>query len=126
MVSLVGRLRKAGVPILVGTDGYGLERVRELELGRQAGRSNAAALQTAMIVPGARHSLIRQDGRGQSAAARSADAPDCWPWTRIAILGYGRANLIFGAEGHRAARELVSNTVLSRALASPSTPASLP
>ena len=37
MVGLVGRLHKAGVRIVAGTDGYGLELVRELELYQQAG-----------------------------------------------------------------------------------------
>ena len=37
--------------IVAGTDGYGLELVRELELYQQAGLSNAEALQTATIVP---------------------------------------------------------------------------
>ena len=51
MVALVGKLHKAGVPIVAGTDGSGLELVRELELYRQAGLTNAQALQTATIVP---------------------------------------------------------------------------
>ncbi|WP_294392198.1 amidohydrolase family protein [uncultured Sphingomonas sp.] len=51
MVGLVGRLHQAGVPIVAGTDGDGLELVRELELYQQAGLSNAEALQTATIVP---------------------------------------------------------------------------
>ncbi|WP_339426709.1 hypothetical protein, partial [Pseudomonas proteolytica] len=36
MVDLVGKLHQAGVPIVAGTDGYGLELVRELELYQQA------------------------------------------------------------------------------------------
>lgn len=51
MVGLVGKLHAAGVPIVAGTDGYGLELVRELELYQQAGLSNAEALQTATIIP---------------------------------------------------------------------------
>lgn len=51
MVGVVGRLHKAGVPIVAGTDGWGLELVRELELYEQAGLTNAEALQTATIVP---------------------------------------------------------------------------
>ncbi len=51
MVDLVGRLHRAGVRIVAGTDGYGLELVRELELYQQAGLSNAEALQTATIIP---------------------------------------------------------------------------
>ena len=51
MVGVVGRLHKAGVRIVAGTDGYGLELVRELELYQQAGLTNEEALQTATIVP---------------------------------------------------------------------------
>ncbi|MEQ1551871.1 amidohydrolase family protein [Sphingorhabdus sp.] len=51
MVGVVGRLYKSGVRIVAGTDGYGLELVRELELYQQAGLTNAEAIQTATIVP---------------------------------------------------------------------------
>ena len=51
MVGLVGRLHRAGVRIVAGTDGSGLELVRELELYQQAGLTNAEALQTATIIP---------------------------------------------------------------------------
>ena len=51
MVSLVGHLQKAGVRIVAGTDGSGLELVRELELYQQAGLTNEEALQTATIIP---------------------------------------------------------------------------
>lgn len=51
MVDLVGKLHQAGVPIVAGTDGSGLELVRELELYQQAGLTNPEALQTATIIP---------------------------------------------------------------------------
>jgi imidazolonepropionase-like amidohydrolase len=51
MVDLVGRLHQSGVRIVAGTDGSGVELVRELELYQQAGLTNAEALQTATIVP---------------------------------------------------------------------------
>jgi hypothetical protein len=51
MVALVGKLHQAGVRIVAGTDGSGLELVRELELYQQAGLSNEEALQTATIIP---------------------------------------------------------------------------
>ncbi len=51
MVALVKALHDAGVPIVAGTDGSGLEIVRELELYVQAGFSPGEALQTATIVP---------------------------------------------------------------------------
>ncbi|MFC3582199.1 amidohydrolase family protein [Sphingomonas hylomeconis] len=71
MVGLVGRLHKAGVPIVAGTDGYGLELVRELELYQQAGLSNAAALQTATIVPARMTGMA--DRTGSIAVGKTAD-----------------------------------------------------
>ena len=71
MVGVVGRLHRAGVPIVAGTDGYGLELVRELELYEQAGLSNAEALQTATIVPAR---MVRMDDRtGSIAPGKTAD-----------------------------------------------------
>jgi imidazolonepropionase-like amidohydrolase len=71
MVGLVGRLHKAGVRIVAGTDGYGLELVRELELYQQAGLTNAEALQTATIVPAR---MTGMDGRiGSIAKGKTAD-----------------------------------------------------
>jgi len=51
MLELVGALHRAGVPIVAGTDGFGLELIRELELYVQAGMTPAEALQTATIRP---------------------------------------------------------------------------
>ena len=71
MVELVGRLHAAGVPIVAGTDGSGLELVRELELYREAGLSNAQALQTATIVPARITGMA--DRAGSIAAGKTAD-----------------------------------------------------
>ncbi|MEN2788683.1 amidohydrolase family protein [Sphingomonas oligophenolica] len=71
MVGLVGRLNQAGVPIVAGTDGYGLELVRELELYQQAGLSNAAALQTATIIPARMTGMA--DRTGSIAPGKTAD-----------------------------------------------------
>lgn len=62
MVGLVGRLHRAGVRIVAGTDGYGLELVRELELYQQAGLTNAEALQTATILPARLTGMDRRTG----------------------------------------------------------------
>ena len=51
MLSLIGKLHQEGIPIVAGTDGAGLEIVREIELYEEAGMSKAAALQTATINP---------------------------------------------------------------------------
>ncbi|WP_238995320.1 amidohydrolase family protein [Sphingomonas solaris] len=71
MVGLVGRLHQAGVPIVAGTDGYGLELVRELELYQQAGLSNAEALQTATIIPARMTGMA--DRTGSIAPGKTAD-----------------------------------------------------
>jgi hypothetical protein len=71
MVGLVGRLHQAGVRIVAGTDGYGLELVRELELYQLAGLTNAESLQTATIVPAR---MTGMDGRvGSIAPGKTAD-----------------------------------------------------
>ena len=49
--ALVLAMHKAGVPIVAGTDGSGLELVRELELYVDAGFTPAEALATATIAP---------------------------------------------------------------------------
>jgi imidazolonepropionase-like amidohydrolase len=51
LVELVGDMHKAGVPIVAGTDGSGMELVRELELYVQAGFTPEEALEAATIVP---------------------------------------------------------------------------
>lgn len=71
MVALVGKLHDAGVPIVAGTDGNGLEIVRELELYVQAGMTPAEALQTATIVPAR---LVKADREtGSIAVGKQAD-----------------------------------------------------
>ena len=51
LCALVGAMHKAGVPIVAGTDGSGLELVRELELYVAAGFTPGEALAAATIVP---------------------------------------------------------------------------
>ncbi|MDQ3246543.1 MAG: amidohydrolase family protein [Pseudomonadota bacterium] len=71
MVQLVGKLHQAGVPILAGTDGWGIELVRELEIYQQAGMTPAQALQTATIMPAR---IVKADGRtGSIAVGKEAD-----------------------------------------------------
>jgi imidazolonepropionase-like amidohydrolase len=71
MVGLVTKLHQAGVRIVAGTDGYGLELVRELELYQQAGLTNAEALQTATIVPARMTGM--DDRVGSIARGKTAD-----------------------------------------------------
>ncbi|PYJ40319.1 MAG: amidohydrolase, partial [Verrucomicrobia bacterium] len=51
LVQLLTRMHKAGVPIVAGTDGSGIEIIRELEIYRQAGLTPAEALAAATITP---------------------------------------------------------------------------
>jgi imidazolonepropionase-like amidohydrolase len=51
MGEYVAKLRRAGVPIVAGTDGTGMELVRELELYVDGGMTTAEALATATIAP---------------------------------------------------------------------------
>jgi imidazolonepropionase-like amidohydrolase len=50
MVALLGKMHKAGVPIVAGTDGAGIELVRELEIYVEAGMTPGEALATATLV----------------------------------------------------------------------------
>lgn len=71
MVELVRRLHEAGVTIVAGTDGWGIEIVRELELYKQAGFTNAEALQSATIVSAR---VVGADQRtGSIAVGKEAD-----------------------------------------------------
>jgi hypothetical protein len=68
---LVLRLSRAGVPIVAGTDGSGIEIIRELELYVKAGLTPAEALATATIVPA---KVVGIDGRtGSIAKGKEAD-----------------------------------------------------
>jgi imidazolonepropionase-like amidohydrolase len=51
LVRLVGAMHRAGVPIVAGTDGSGMELVREFELYVQAGFTPVEALQAATLQP---------------------------------------------------------------------------
>ena len=51
LVELLGKMHKAGVPIVAGTDGAGIELIHELEIYVEAGMTPAEAIATATIVP---------------------------------------------------------------------------
>jgi imidazolonepropionase-like amidohydrolase len=71
MCALVEAMHKAGVPIVAGTDGSGLELVRELELYVDAGFTPAEALASATIVTA---HLVGADGKtGSIAVGKNAD-----------------------------------------------------
>ena len=71
MVGLVTVLHEAGIPIVAGTDGWGIELVRELELYQQAGFTAAEALQSATIVPA--RMVGAADRTGSIAIGKEAD-----------------------------------------------------
>ena len=71
MVGLLGKMHKAGVPIVAGTDGFGIEIIHELEIYQQAGFSAADALAAATIVPA---TLVGQDKHtGSIKVGKAAD-----------------------------------------------------
>jgi imidazolonepropionase-like amidohydrolase len=71
MGEYVAKLKRAGVPIVAGTDGFGMELVRELELYVDGGLTPAEALATATIIP-ARN--VKADARtGSIKVGKEAD-----------------------------------------------------
>jgi imidazolonepropionase-like amidohydrolase len=58
MVALLRKMHQAGIQIVAGTDGSGIELIRELEIYQQAGFTPAQALAAATIVPAR---LVGQD-----------------------------------------------------------------
>ena len=71
MVELLGRMHRAGVPIVAGTDGAGIELIHELEVYTDAGFTPAEALATATIVPAR---LVGQDKEtGSIRVGKTAD-----------------------------------------------------
>jgi imidazolonepropionase-like amidohydrolase len=64
-------MHKAGIPIVAGTDGAGIELVHELEIYVSAGFTPAEALAAATIVPA---KLVGQDSKtGSIKAGKTAD-----------------------------------------------------
>jgi imidazolonepropionase-like amidohydrolase len=97
LAGLVGAMHKAGVPIVAGTDGSGMELVRELELYvDDAGFTPAEALAAATIVPA---HLVGVDGTtGSIAVGKAADLVlvDGDPSKRIGDLRHTRVVMMDG------------------------------
>ncbi|HEX2817596.1 MAG TPA: amidohydrolase family protein [Phenylobacterium sp.] len=71
MVGLLGKMHKAGIPIVAGTDGSGIEIIHELEIYEEAGFTPAEALAAATIVPA---TLVGQDKHtGSIKVGKTAD-----------------------------------------------------
>ena len=96
LVALVGVMHKAGTPIVAGTDGSGMELVRELELYVDAGFTPAEALNSATL---ATAHLVGADGHtGSIAVGKDADLVlvDGDPSTNIGDLRHTRVVLMDG------------------------------
>jgi imidazolonepropionase-like amidohydrolase len=96
MVALLQRMHKAGVPIVAGTDGSGIEIVHELEIYVQAGFTPAEALAAATIVPAR---LVGQEAKtGSIKIGKTADLAlvEGDPSTRIADLRQTRLVMLDG------------------------------
>jgi imidazolonepropionase-like amidohydrolase len=96
MVGLLGRMHEAGVPIVAGTDGAGIELVHELEIYVQAGFTPAEALAAATIVPAR---LVGQEAKtGSLKVGKAADLAlvDGDPSTRIGDLRQTRIVMLDG------------------------------
>jgi imidazolonepropionase-like amidohydrolase len=71
MVQLLNKMYKAGVPIVAGTDGSGIEIIRELEIYHEAGLTTAEALAAATITPAR---LLKVDNKtGSIKVGKTAD-----------------------------------------------------
>lgn len=71
MVDAIAEMRRRGVTVIAGTDGFGLELVRELELYVQSGLTPAEALATATIAPA--RVINRDTELGSIAVGKYAD-----------------------------------------------------
>lgn len=94
--ALVKAMHQAGVPIVAGTDGSGLELVRELELYVDAGFTPAEALASATIVPA--HLVGADNKTGSIAVGKNADLVliDGDPSTHIGDLRQTRVVMMDG------------------------------
>jgi imidazolonepropionase-like amidohydrolase len=96
MVELLGLMHKAGVSIVAGTDGSGIELIHELEIYVDAGFTPAEALAAATIAPAR---LVGADTRtGSITVGKAADLllVDGDPSTRIGDLRHTRVVLMDG------------------------------
>ena len=96
MVALLGKMHAAGIPIVAGTDGAGIELIHELEIYVQAGFPPADAIAAATIVPAR---LVGQDAKtGSIKVGKTADLAliDGDPSARIADLRQTRVVMLDG------------------------------
>jgi imidazolonepropionase-like amidohydrolase len=97
MVALLTKMHKAGIAIVAGTDGSGIELVHELEIYRQAGFTASEALESATIVPAR---LVGQDAHtGSIKVGKNADLAlvEGDPSQNISVLRQTRLVMLDGA-----------------------------
>ena len=96
MVQLLGAMHRAGVPIVAGTDGSGIELIHELEIYVEAGFTPADALAAATIAPAR---LVGAEKRtGSITVGKAADLllVDGDPSKRIGDLRHTRLVMMDG------------------------------
>jgi len=96
MVGLLKKMHEAGVPIVAGTDGSGIELIHELEIYRQAGFTAGEALAAATIVPAR---LVGQDAHtGSIKVGKNADLAlvEGDPSQNISVLRQTRVVMLDG------------------------------
>jgi len=96
LVALLKKMHEAGIPIVAGTDGAGIEIIRELEIYQQAGFTAGEAIAAATIVP-ARLLGVDQHN-GSIAPGKNADLVlvEGDPSVRIGALRQTRAVMLDG------------------------------
>lgn len=96
MVQLLGVMHKAGVSIVAGTDGSGIEIIHELEIYLEAGFTPAEALQAATIAPARLVGVEKTTGSITVGKAADLVLVDGDPSTHIGDLRHTRLVLMDG------------------------------
>ncbi|HMD73470.1 MAG TPA: amidohydrolase family protein, partial [Steroidobacteraceae bacterium] len=96
MMQLLGRMHKAGIPIVAGTDGSGIEIIRELEIYTDAGFTNAEALAAATIVPARLVAMDRHTGSIKVGKTADLALIEGDPSSRISDLRQTRVVMLDG------------------------------
>ena len=96
MVALLTRMHEAGIPIVAGTDGSGIELIRELEIYTQAGFTPAEALATATIAPARLVGMEQHTGSIKVGKTADLALVEGDPSTRITDLRQTRMVMLDG------------------------------
>jgi imidazolonepropionase-like amidohydrolase len=96
MQALVTKMYKAGVPIVAGTDGSGIEIIRELELYVQAGMTPGEALATATIIPAGLVGVAKKTGSIEIGKVADLVLVEGDPSVRISDLRQTRVVMLGG------------------------------